>query len=126
MKTTLAAIVTPFVYLFIIFVSIFRTIPMSWQASKTLFKVKATILAAFLSLSAMAQPPLTAKNFDPSATYLYIRDLGSYVHPEGYPVTLIVVARKPFGDMYAVPMRSEDTGRLETGCEVLIFPSTLP
>lgn len=88
------------------------------------------ILAAFLSLSALAQhteiPVMSRAAYSQGEVYTFVQPVASYVHPQGYPVTVVVVAASSTGTLYRVPMRDEAAKGMEQGAEVIVYPTELP
>lgn len=89
-------------------------------------RLSPTIAFLTFGIFAFGQEPITRANFNPEDSYLYQRGKASYVHPQGYPVTVVVVSSKSTGYLYTVAIRSEDAAGLTERQEVVIFPTRLP
>lgn len=83
-------------------------------------KAATLVIAACLSLAAIAQEPLTRLNLDTAETYTLEHPTGFYAHPDGTPTAVILVRAASTGAFYRVAIRMEYLEALKPGDPVSI------
>ncbi len=81
----------------------------------------AAIAFVIAALPTVAQPVISPENYSPHSEYRYVRSTGNYMHPDGYPVTVIIV-QDDHGQLFRVAMLAEDAIDLYEGALIEITP----